>query len=58
MYKKRHRVFKYSLVGGSKKAVIIDDTKPVESISDAIGQQLGLKKYDEFGLRMVGRKSV
>jgi hypothetical protein len=56
MYKKRHRVFKYCLVGGSKKAVIIDETKPVETISDAIGQQIGLKKFDEFGLRLVGRK--
>ena len=58
LYRKKVRVFEYCLVGGTKKKVLVDETKPVEHISDTIGQHLGLKKYDEFGLRFAGRKSM
>eukprot|EP01124_Arcella_intermedia_P002056 TRINITY_DN11131_c0_g1_i1.p1 TRINITY_DN11131_c0_g1~~TRINITY_DN11131_c0_g1_i1.p1 ORF type:complete len:2488 (-),score=619.84 TRINITY_DN11131_c0_g1_i1:27-7406(-) len=56
-YKKRTRPLKYQLIDGTAKMVMIDDAATVEAITHKIGDHIGLKNYDEFGLRFPEDKS-
>jgi len=57
VYKKKHRVFRYALVDGSQKSVLIDDSDEVDKICQTIAEHIGLKNHLEFGLRYLGDKT-
>jgi len=57
VYKKKHRVFRYALVDGSQKSVLIDDSDEVDKICQTIAEHIGLKNHLEFGLRYLEDKT-
>lgn len=52
------RPFRYALVDGTQKTLIIDDSEEVDKICAAIANHVGLKNHVEFGLRYLEDKST
>lgn len=53
-YKKKHRVLKIQLMDESKKAVMIDSSKPIREVIQVIGEKVMVKDMDEYALRRIG----
>jgi talin len=50
-YKKMHRVLKIQLMDESKKAVLIDSSKPIRDNIVSIGEKVMVKDMEEYALR-------
>lgn len=52
IYKKKSRPAKVRLIDNTLKTVLIDDSAKVGQIRDQIGRKLGIKSFEEYGLKL------
>jgi talin len=57
IFKKKHQMVKVRLMDDATKTFMLDTSVPVERILEKVGEHLGVKHSEEFGLMLEGKET-